>query len=235
MLHPPSHRFSEYLDGELDRREAEEMEVHLEACPGCRRLLRDLEQIRSRARSLPDLTPDRDLWPGIAAGILEGDSGPPGVIALHPGALLPAPGERTRRVFRITYPRAVAAGLALALVSGSLGAGIAGFLRSSGEISGESPPPWVQLVSDASPNLGDAAREVARLEGLMAQHRSRLDPETARILEKNLVVIDQAISESIRALESDPGNAFLENHLARSVQAKAEYLREAAAFVVPAG
>jgi hypothetical protein len=39
----------------------------------------------------------------------------------------------------------------------------------------------------------------------------------------------------MRALEADPGNAFLENHLARTVETKVTFLREAAAFIAPAG
>jgi hypothetical protein len=236
MLHPPSQRFSDYLDGELDARAAAEVETHLRECPGCRALLRDLEEIQARARALPELMPDRDLWPDIAAGILAGDSRDLQVIALHPPpSPLPRSERRSRRGFRVSYPQAVAAGLALALFSGSLGALFAGGRGPAEETAVEGRSPLVELVSQASPGLGEAAQEVARLEGLLARHRSRLDPETARILEKNLMVIDQAIRESLSALESDPGNAFLENHLARSVQAKAEYLREAAAFVVPEG
>lgn len=236
MLHPPSERVSDYLDGDLDSRAAAEMEAHLRACSGCRALLRDLEEIQARARSLQELLPERDLWPDIAAGILAGESGDPQVITLHPPPLpVPRFEGRFRRGFRFSYLQAAAAGLALALFSGSLGALLAGALRPSQETAVEGTWPLAELVGQASPGLGEAAQEVARLEGLLAQHRSRLDPETARILEKNLLVIDQAIRESLSALDSDPGNAFLESHLARSVQAKAEYLREATAFVVPVG
>ena len=94
-----------------------------------------------------------------------------------------------------------------------------------------SPAPWVELVSQASPGIGNAAREAAQLEALLAQHRDGMDPETARILEKNLGIIDRAIQESVKALQSDPGNSFLESHLARSVETKASYLREAMVFV----
>ncbi len=71
------------------------------------------------------------------------------------------------------------------------------------------------------------------MEVLLAQHSDRIEEETVRILEKNLGIIDQAIRESVRALQSDPGNPFLEKHLARSVESKATYLREATAFVAP--
>ncbi len=62
----------------------------------------------------------------------------------------------------------------------------------------------------------------------MAAERGRLEPNTVRILEKNLGVIERAIDESRRALAVDPGNAFLREHLDRTYREKLDYLREAA-------
>ena len=232
MRHPKSEIFSDYLDGELPLPDAEELEAHLEGCAICASILRDLQEIQARARSLKDQIPGRDLWPEIARAIQEGEREDPQVIALHPWAAQPTSGAG-RRGFRLSYIQAVAAGLVLALFSGGAGALLFGGSSPSATGTADNPPAWVEMVSSASPGLGASAREVARLEESLARYRDRLEPETARILEKNLAVIDRAISESVRALEADPGNAFLESHLARSVEIKANYLREATAFVVP--
>jgi hypothetical protein len=232
MRHPKSEIFSDYLDGELALPEAEEFEAHLEGCATCTSILRDFQAIQARARSLQDQVPGRDLWPEISRAIQEGERDDPQVIELHPWAVKPTSGAG-RSGFRLSYIQAVAAGLVLALFSGGLGALLFGGSSPSATATADRPPPWVELVSSASPALGASAREVARLEESLAKYRDRLEPETARILEKNLDVIDRAIRESVRALEADPGNAFLESHLARSVEIKADYLREAAAFVVP--
>ncbi len=232
MRHPKSEIFSDYLDGELPLHEAEEMEAHLEGCAVCTSILRDLREIQAKARSLEDQVPGRDLWPEIARAIQEGEKGDPQVIRLHPWTAQRSSGAG-RSGFRLSYIQAVAAGLVLALFSGGLGAILFGGSPRSAMAAADHSPPWVEMVSAASPGLGASAREVARLEESLAKYRDRLEPETARILEKNLAVIDRAIRESVRALEADPGNAFLESHLARSVEIKANYLREAAAFVVP--
>jgi hypothetical protein len=232
MKHPKSEILSDYLDGDLPVRELEELERHLDECAACGALLRDLKEVQARARSLKEHLPERDLWPEIARAIRESEAGDPQVIELRPWAA-PRPSVAGGRGFKISYLQAAAAGLVLALFSGALGALLSGGIPSPGVATVENPVPWVEMVSSASPGLGDAAREVARLEELLAGYREQLEPETARILEKNLGVIDQAIRESVRALESDPGNAFLESHLARSVEIKGNYLREAAAFVVP--
>jgi len=230
--HPKSEILSEYLDGEISPLGATELEAHLDECAVCSALLRELELVQRQARALPDRFPTRDLWPGIAKAILEGESGDPQVIALHPW-VPPKSSGREKRGLRLSYVQAAAAGLVLALFSGALG----GILTARSPLPSPGaegdPAPWAELVRVAGPGLGDAAREAARLEELLAQYGSELDPATARILENNLEVIDSAIRESVRALESDPGNVFLKDHLARSVEAKTNYLKEATAFVVP--
>jgi hypothetical protein len=230
--HPKSEILSEYLDGELAPSAAGELEAHLAGCAGCSALLRELEAVRRQARALPDRLPTRDLWPGIQKAIRRGEAGDPQVIELHP-LTPPHPAGREKRGFRLSYVQAAAAGLVLALFSGGVGGMMFSGSPSPDPEVGVTPAPWAELVRIAGPGLGEAAREADRLEELLARHGGELDPATARILQNNLEVIDLAIRESLRALESDPGNAFLKDHLARSVEAKANYLKEATAFVAP--
>lgn len=68
---------------------------------------------------------------------------------------------------------------------------------------------------------------MATLESILAEARARLDPQTVRILDKNLGVIQRAIDESVRALAVDPDNAFVRSHLERAWREKADFLREA--------
>jgi hypothetical protein len=72
----------------------------------------------------------------------------------------------------------------------------------------------------------DAA--VADLERVLAAGRSTLDTSTVRVLEQNLALIDQAIRDAERALAADPGNAYLNAHLARTMRQKIDLLRQAA-------
>ena len=232
MKHPESRVFSEYLDGELSPREARELEAHLGECPTCGQAFRELSEVQRLARSLPDRLPQRDLWPGIAQEIRRGRESAAQVIRLHPWQGVPSE-EGKGRGFRLSYLQAAAAGIALVLLSGTLGAFVGGSAPGPPQESVSVPAPWVELVTQARPGLATAVGEITRLEALLNQHRGGLDAETVRILEKNLDIIDQAIRESVRALQSDPENNFLESHLARSLESKARYLREATAFVVP--
>jgi hypothetical protein len=49
-----------------------------------------------------------------------------------------------------------------------------------------------------------------------------------RVIEKNLGIIDRAIRDAQSALAADPGNAYLNQHLARETRRKLELLRQAA-------
>jgi hypothetical protein len=74
----------------------------------------------------------------------------------------------------------------------------------------------------------DAA--VADLERVLAAGRGTLDSSTVRVLERNLALIDRAIADAQRALAADPGNAYLNAHLARTMRQKLDLLRQAASL-----
>ena len=59
----------DYLEGTLDGSLRASVERHLRECVRCAGLVRDLENIRDEAASLPDLVPSHDLWAGIEARI----------------------------------------------------------------------------------------------------------------------------------------------------------------------
>lgn len=231
-----THRLSDFLDGYLDTGEHAAVEAHVAECGACRRVLEELREVKARAAALGPVEPSRDLWAGIAATI----EAPPGVtasggarvIALptadHRGARLeetPAP-----RRFSFSSGQLVAASIALIAASsvatwalGSTpGADTDGRTAASPTESVVAPASW---IAPAPPDLAD---ELASLERVLVEARANLDPNTVRILERNLGVIEQAIADSRGALAQDPGNDFLAQHLRRVYERKLEYLRDAA-------
>jgi len=70
------------------------------------------------------------------------------------------------------------------------------------------------------------------LERTLDRGRDRLDPETIRLLEQNLEAIDKAIDQCRRALDADPANTYLNNHLAATRQRKLALLRRATALTI---
>ncbi len=222
MINDPwTHRLSEYLDGDLTGPERAALERHLAACPACSTTLAELTRVVMRARALPAPPPSRDLWEGIAERIA----------AERAGRAAPAspPVTRARPRWTFAWPELAAAALTIAVGSGSLAWWAAARVARPAPALAPAPaapematPAAVGVVAPRY----DAA--VADLQRVLAAGRTTLDSSTVRVLEHNLAVIDRAIADARRALAADPGNAYLNAHLARTMRQKLDLLRQAA-------
>jgi len=205
------------------------VEEHLAQCGSCRDLSNDLRRVKEAAGLLGEVPPARDLWPGIASAIA-GSPREVDVIALPVGARrAPRPSG-----FFLTVRQLAAASVVLVSMSAAATwwAGVGVAARSGpGASDGGAPAAVVAPVADVPGPPAEMAGELEVLEETLARARSRLDPNTVRILEKNLGVIQRAIDESVQALAVDPGNAFLREHLERAYRDKADFLREATSLV----
>jgi len=204
-------RLSEYLDGELAPAEQTALEAHLASCDPCRTTLDELRRVVTNARALDDRPPAADLWPAVAGRI---------------GLSARAQARPAVRRFSFTVPQLAAASVVLALVSGG-GAWLLGRRGSAPtrpDFGSRSTP-----VLNASAYPGDArfAVQVADLERAIAQP-GRLDTATVRVIARNLRIIDRAIRGAQSALAADPGNSYLNLHLAQEMRRKLELLRQAA-------
>jgi hypothetical protein len=209
-------RLSEYLDNELSRAERTELEAHLQLCAACRETLEELNAVVMRAGRLEDREPDYDLWPGVREAI-----GSRQVVELE---------NRRKPVRRFTFslPQLVAAAAALVLVSG-------GTVWLMSQPTGGDPgigstplPPMVATQTISFDRKGRADSAITELERVLQEESGRLDSSTVRILAQNLALIDRAIGQAREALESDPSNPYLNDHLARTMRKKIEVLRRAA-------
>jgi hypothetical protein len=106
-LDPWAARLSEYLDDELQPDERAALDRHLAGCPSCRELLRELERVVERARSLRSRPPQHDLWPAIRMSI--GADSPAAPAAGGTLRIRPAPR-------RFASPRLLAVAASLAAV-----------------------------------------------------------------------------------------------------------------------
>ncbi len=203
-------RLSEYIDGELDRTEQAALEAHLATCGQCYATLGELRQVVARAKSLSDTPPEADLWRNIRARLTQGSE-----TRRH------APGSRR---FSFTVPQLLAASIALVLLSGG-GAWLALQPLASSEptrFGGSTQRPRVAQVVTWTGHT-DAA--IADLQTALTQNEKRLDTATVRIVRENLAIIDRAIADARVALQKDPGNAYLNLHLANTMRRKVELLR----------
>jgi len=157
--------------------------------------------------------PSRDLWPGVSTRLVP-----------------------QRKQFTFTLSQlAMAASLLIAVASGLT------FLATNGAVlTGGQRQEVIQAYRDSPgtpdqpgqivpANFADAQFNAAveDLERILREERTRLDPRTVLILERNLKAIDAAINEARMALDQDPANQFLNSHLADARRRKLDLLRHA--------
>lgn len=205
-------RLSEYLDGELDGDEAERLESRLAAEPRLRVLLEELRAVKRTASERPDLEAPAELWHGVRGRIEPA----------HRHAA-PTGSAAQRRRLMFTLPQlAAAAGIVLLL-----GIGIGRMADPAAEPVGGEP---ATIVSDDA--TGPRYPQfVADLEGRLGAGRDVLDPETVRVIEQSLATIDSAIVQARTALEADPNNVYLNQHLASARAKKLRLLEDATTLI----
>lgn len=218
MHDPWTDRLSEYLDGELAAADAEALEAHLAVCAHCRDTLMELSTVVERARTLPERGPAVDLWPGIAAGI-----------GGRRGASVQPIRRRPARRFAFTMPQLAAAAVLLMALSG----GTAWLLRPAAVVSPPVPVaagegPSVVRASGAPLEPVSYDNAIRELQQVLREQGGRLDSSTVRVLTQNLALIDRAIAQARAALDRDPNDEYLTEHLAETMRRKLELLRRAA-------
>lgn len=204
-----TNRLSDYIDGELDGTERAALEAHLATCGQCFATLSELRQVVTRAQALTDAEPETDLWPGIRGRLTPARS-----------ARVSRPERAATRRFSFSIPQLLAASIALVLLSGG-GAWLA-TRQQPVTTAVTRPRPTITPVANWARSTDGA---IADLQAELTQNEKRLDTTTVRIVRKNLAVIDRAIAEARMALRGDPGNAYLNLHLANTMRRKVELLR----------
>ncbi len=199
------------VDGILDGERAASVEAHAAGCDSCGRELAGLRELRRRAGQLGrSIDPPRDLWPEIAAAV-----------------------ER-RRVVRERFGgerRALLVAAAAAVVVAVAVGYFAGRQASPPEVVDVGPPSALRQARLGVDSLAEArvglerARDQAEMA--FAARRDDLPPETVRVIDSNLRVIEQAIAEISAALEEEPDNARLALRLASVYRRQIELLERA--------
>jgi Putative zinc-finger len=231
-------RLSAYLDDDLDPADRAALEAHVRGCAACSRDLEALHVVKARARALESRGPEADLWPGIRERIAAAQEARSEPKRSARKALLVLPGR-----FQVSWPQAIAAGLALMLLSGGVVwwamGGSGGFMASrtsGGATHARATPDDATLGTGPASAASYASYEshydaaIADLQNTLRQHRSTLDTSTVRVVEQNLAIIDRAILQARRALEADPSSPYLHEHLALEMKLKLDLLTRAMAF-----
>ena len=209
------------VDGRLDGAEHRSVERHLEGCENCRALVEDLRSIRAAAFMLDRREPKTETWSRVQAAI----------------AAEPAPKGRlldmsaARRSFRGTnWPvwLGAAAALILATMIGLLP--LMSRPEPAHDDSAEAADGTEATVESVTAEFEAAEKHYQKaiddLQTLASKDTGELDPQVASVLQKNLTVIDQAISESREALKAQPANASAQSGLFEGLRTKVALLQQ---------
>jgi anti-sigma factor RsiW len=223
-------RLSEYLDGGLSAGERAAVALHLAECSECAGLLEELRAVVTEAAALPAVSPARDLWPGIAGRLKPRRAAEP--VAARQAGSTASPTIRlwSRRRLMVTVPQLLAAGLAVGVLSA---AGAWAALGGPAGTSTRAGPGVSAAVTTAPPTdvvLAAYQPGMAELEAEYQRRRDELDPETIRVVERSLAIIDAAILEASEALAADPSSGFLNGRLADAVRIRMTLLRQASSI-----
>jgi anti-sigma-K factor RskA len=249
-MHLEERLIGDYVDGTLEAGRRSDVERHLEDCESCRRLVEDLREIRRTAAALDPRDPPVRAWTRIERAIrlqaehrgAAGDGR--GEVTAAGRSSAAAAGQRSAWIWRSGL--AAAAVLVLAAVVGvrywwhgatrppAPSSAARGALSASPDAAGaqgsaSEDAAFVEAeLREAEAHYDNA---IKGLEQIAAAEKGALDPATAAALQKNLAVIDQAISESRAAVLAQPTSEPARDSLMESFKSKLALLQDTVALI----
>lgn len=233
-MHPSEELLTDYIDGALSASERTEIERHLDSCVACRRLVDDSREIKTVAASLELREPPIRSWMRLERAIK---------LEARPTGRGAAFWEAARVGWARPRQLAWLAAAATLVVATAVGLK---FVRSSGRQAGPAPATATAPIASDAAAANAAAQTVEAelrqaedhyekaikgLEQIANAEQDVFDPRTAATLQKNLAVIDQAISESRAALRAEPASEPAQQSLLESFKAKMALLQDTVALI----
>ena len=240
-MHPNDTTLNGYADGTLNAAERPGVEQHLAGCAACREMVDDLREILKATGDLELREPPVRAWSRLDRAIkMEREHAAPstqrrpldGARGGQPNAGGPAEAGRYRR-----YAAWLAAAAAI-LVATTVG------MRYAPPRHADAPP--AARGATAAITAGEAAQSIETelrqaeshyekaikgLETIANSEQGELDPRTAATLQKNLAVIDQAISESRAAVRAQPASEPAQQSLIDGFKTKIGLLQDTVALI----
>jgi anti-sigma factor RsiW len=227
-MHPTEIVINDYADDALAPAARADVERHVASCAECRALVDDLRALRRAAGSLERREPPVRAWTRIERAIqLEAEHSAQRAQKESP--------LRLSHVLRSTPAWTWLAAAAVLVLATAVGLRI---LPRAPRIETPGNPP-VTVNSEAAQSIEAELRQaeahyekaIKGLEQIASAGQGALDPQTAATLQKNLSVIDQAISESRAALRVEPTSEPAQQSLIDSFKTKMGLLQDTVAVI----
>ena len=210
-------QIDDYVDGTLTVADAAAFQAHLPGCAACGPVVEAVGAIRSTAGVLERHEPPAEVWTRIAATLA----------------------AEARTGAGMWRPLAAAAALLILLGGGSWlvwqrlpQPPTTSSFEPASSTAAEPDPELLQSV-ETQLTLAEEhySNAIAGLDAIAKAEDSALDPQTAEVLQANLIVIDSAIGESRAALLSEPSNALAQDSLFSALQSKVSLLQDTVALI----
>jgi anti-sigma factor ChrR (cupin superfamily) len=233
-MHPNDTALNDYADGSLGPVERHGVEQHLAGCAACRQTVDDLREILEASQSLELREPPVRVWSRIERAIkLESGDG---ARRLQPGGVPAGPAQGGRYRVYVAW-LAAAAALVLATVIGmrytpspaSPDAARPAAAAPAGAVA--SSDPALSIEAELRQAESHYENAIKGLEAIANSEQAELDPRTAATLQKNLAVIDQAISESRAAVRAQPASEPAQQSLIEGFKTKIGLLQDTVALI----
>ena len=210
-MHPTDLLLNEYIEDGLTPAERRGVDTHLHDCDRCRAFVAELREIRRAAASLRPMEPPARTWTHIERALRQSTAVP-------------------RKTFVTAHWRLSALAAAAAVILVTL-AGLRFMPRQDAAQEATAAPTAQSIEAELRQAEEHYQKAIAGLEQIANADKGALDPNTAGTLQKNLAVVDQAISESRAALHTQPDSEPAQASLLESFKAKITLLQDTVALI----
>jgi len=231
-MHPNDELLNAYADGSIGESERASVETHVASCAACRQTVDDLRDILRATGALELREPPVRAWSRLERAIrLDAQRTPePATIgAAQAGDRAGAPRSSGLRT-PLTW-LAAAAALVLATVVGMRYTARGGESAPAATTADAAAPDSAHVEAELREAESHYENAIKGLEQIANAEQNALDPKTAATLQKNLAVIDQAISESRAAVRLQPASEPAQQSLIESFKAKIGLLQDTVALI----
>jgi hypothetical protein len=174
--------------------------------------------------------PAAHVWTQIAAAFEQEQR------AGHPDRALPTSWWRLATGALAWKPLVAAAAMVAVLIGGTWLAWYDASTRAGVRQAANAPTSVVtgyDATIDAEVQLAEQhySSAIGDLEKVTQAESGSLDPETAKVMQANLAVIDQAIGQSREALKSEPASTVAQESLFDALRSKVQLLQDTVALI----
>jgi anti-sigma factor RsiW len=237
-MHPTDDLLDAYADDSIDAAGRADLDAHLASCAACRQTVAELREVLRAAKSLEQREPPVRAWSRIERAIaLESESRGATLSPQNPQTSEHDISPRALRIPRALRSSsslawlAAAAALVLATVVGLRFAPPRGGQPAAPQSADAGAPDSAQVEAELRAAEAHYENAIKGLEQIAKAEQSALDPGTAATLQKNLAVIDQAISESRAAVKSQPASEPAQQSLIENFKTKIGLLQDTVALI----